>query len=1599
MPEPKMPEPKMRERKLPQSKMPERKMPDSNGSSKHFLMVALGASAGGLEACEAFFKHMPADAGMTFAVVMHLAPDHSSALAEILGRHTRMTVEQAQDNTRVLPNHVYIIPPNATLTVKDGLLSVAPPDEPRGHRTPIDSLFRSLAEDYGENAVCIMLSGTGTDGTLGLTAVKENGGMAMAQTLESAKYDAILRSAIATGLVDHILPVESMPAKLLEYAAHLTVLNGSHHTIRQQIGKHLGKIHGWLRKRCGHDFSQYKESTIARRVERRMKALQIDTVEHYVKTLEEQPEECDRLFKDLLIGVTQFFRNPEGFEVLAHDILPKLFEGKEGDDQVRVCVVGCASGEEAYTLGILLCEQAQKVQNPPKIQIFATDIDDRGLETARKGFYPDSIAQQVSAGRLERFFLKQADGYQVKPTLREMVLFSTHSFIKDPPFSRLDLISCRNVLIYLGPELQQKVVPLFHFALRAGGYLFLGPSENISSHPEMFRTIDKKHRIFERNDARPAPGMKLPFSGTGRPGLKAAKDQETDAPDLPRQLQRLILEQYGPACVIVKETGEAVYFSGKISSYLQHPAGSPETNVINMAREGLRIPLRTALHRAVTQQERTVQKKLPVQTNGHVSHVDLTVDPITAFAGSHLYMILLEEVAPVSPLSLAASVPHTLPDSGSDEIIRHLESELRSAHENAQAAFEELETANEELQSANEEYQSTNEELETSKEEMQSSHEELETVNAELSRRVSELDRINSDLQNLFAGTQIATIFLDGEMRIKSFTPAAGSVFRLIPGDVGRPLTDLAGQFTGVALQEDITEVLKTLVPRERQLSLADGRHHQMLILPYRTIHNVIDGVVITFTDVTHLKQAQQEAEDARTFAENIIRTVRDPLLVLDADLRVEAANQYFYDTFQVSARETLNTVLYDLGNGQWDIPELRRLLTELLPEKKILHDFRVKHLFRGIGQKTMLLNARQIQRQDGGAPLILLAIEDVTARELVNDTLAHSEVRYRAMFDSSPVAVFVCDTSAVIQDYNHRAQELWGRAPRRGDPSERYCGSLKLFLPDGSPLPLGESPIVGVLRTGVPARNVEVTIERPDLSRIPVIVNFLPLINELGVITGAITSFDDLTELKQAQELVRTSEAQAQSLINAAPIGICMLDAGLRISHINPMARPLFELIGDPIGLALSDLLGQSEFAGPMMERFRHTRDTGETYRDAEFAAVPHRAYYDWQIHRIALPGGQSGVVCYFTDITNHVLARQALFDSEQRLSFMAESMPQKIFTATPNGSVNYLNALWMGFTGLPLDQMLGWGWDKFIYPADLEESVRVWMVSLETGAPFEFVHRFRRFDGTYRWHLTRAHAMRDAAGEISLWLGSSTDIHEEKRIEEELRRLNEDLNQFAFAASHDLLEPLRMITSYSELLLESCREQVAEEASIYVGFISQGTQRMRGLLSDLLSFTEVGGGEAAVEPVDLEIVLGTVIQNLQAAIKESGTVLTHSPLPTVWGRQVHFVQLLQNLVSNAIKYRGKISPVVHVSAEQRHGEWLFAVADNGRGIAAEYHGQVFGVFKRLHGKEIPGTGIGLAICQRVVERRGGRIWVESEVEQGAKFCFTLPLENGGNR
>jgi two-component system CheB/CheR fusion protein len=831
-------------------------------------IVGIGASAGGLEAFEAFFSHMPADTGMAFVLVQHLDPRHETLMPELLSKHTAMPVLLVSEDTPIRTDSVYVIPPNATVTIAECVLRISPRERTRGRRMPIDSFFRSLAEDQGDDAVGIVLSGTGADGALGVRALREHGAMTMVQAPSSARYDSMPRSAILTGMVDHVVPVEEMPFRLMEHLRNLLELRGggSPEGLRHEVEENLSRICAVLRRRTGHDFSRYKQSTLVRRVRRRMTEVRTDSAAVYLGLLAEDPREVDHLFHDLLIGVTHFFRDPEAFAALERKAIPKLFEGKEADDQVRVWVPGCSTGEEAWSLAMLLLEHAGSLDMPPHVQVFATDIDTQALETARQAWYPEQIAEQVAPDRLARFFGKHGNLYRVTKEVRETCLFSAHNLITDPPFSRLDLISCRNLLIYLEPDLQNKLIPLCHYALRPGGFLFLGPSESVAAHPELFRAVDKRLRIFQAKDAILRPPVSFPLAERSRFAVRGLGDgllraPRADVQSLAQVFERILLDHYSPACVLVHELGDIVYFSPRTGRYLEPAAGAPRLNVLEMARPGLRLDLRTALHKAVTGRAPVSHEAVPYEAGGQEQRVNLSVRPMLELGEDQgLYMVVFEDVresadvpAQVSPQDVAT--------------IQRLESELRSTKDHLHATLEELESSNEELVSSNEELlaineelQSTNEELQTSKEELQSVNEELETINAELKKKIEELDRANGDLQNLFQSIQIATIFVGRDLRIQRFTPAATEVLRLIGSDVGRRIEDIAPRFSGDgALAEDIRQVLDTLSPSERQVRLRDGDSWYILrILPYRTLDGRIDGVVVTFLDVTEIKKAEE---------------------------------------------------------------------------------------------------------------------------------------------------------------------------------------------------------------------------------------------------------------------------------------------------------------------------------------------------------------------------------------------------------------------------------------------------------------------------------------------------------------------------------------------------------------------------------------------------------------------------------------------------------------------------------------------------------------------------------------------------------------------
>ncbi|MFO1060349.1 MAG: CheR family methyltransferase [Dongiaceae bacterium] len=830
-------------------------------------IVGMGASAGGLEAFEKFFLKMPPDSGIGFVLVSHMDAHHKSALTELIQRYTAMPVVAITDQMPVLPDRIHVIPPNATLTIAKGRLRVV---SPRAEGMTIDAFFRALAGDQAENAIGIVLSGSGSDGTLGLKAIKEAGGLTLAQAGGSSRYDSMPRNAAATGLVDFVLPVEEMPARLVELVRDLRRKEdeAAADGFRRATRRALPEICELLRAHTGHDFSHYKESTFMRRLQRRMQVAHLAAVPAYVDLLRREPAEAEALFRDLLIGVTQFFRDPGAFEALDAQVIPKLFEGKTAEDQVRVWVPGCATGEEAYSIAMLLADYMAAHGLSLKVQIFGTDIDDHALAVARAGIYPESVAVDLPPDKLDRYLVRQESTYRVANVIREMCIFSVHNLIKDAPFSRLDLISCRNVMIYLDAALQNRLVPLFHFALRQRGFLFLGPAENVTQHTRLFQRLDGKQRLFK---ARPAeasrPQIDFPLT---TPGHRAGSNERSGPPariesTVAMRAQRII-EAYAPACVVVDGNSEVLHFSGRTGRFLQPSTGTASLNLFNIVDPALRPDLRSVLHQARTTSRKVVHGGIALPVNGSYVTLTITVEPLPEEpdGAPRLCVVLFQESAPAKAREPVTAEPGEATQK--DETIAHLESELISTRERLQTTIEELETSNEEMKSSNEEFQSvneelqsSNEELETSKEELQSVNEELETVNAELNTKIDSLDRAISDRKNLLESTQIATVFLDTHLRIKSFTPAITDIFHLIESDFGRPITDIATKITYEHLPRDVRHVLRTLSRVEREVTVADGgASYIMRVLPYRTVDNVIDGVVVTFIDISERKRGEE---------------------------------------------------------------------------------------------------------------------------------------------------------------------------------------------------------------------------------------------------------------------------------------------------------------------------------------------------------------------------------------------------------------------------------------------------------------------------------------------------------------------------------------------------------------------------------------------------------------------------------------------------------------------------------------------------------------------------------------------------------------------
>lgn len=842
----------------------------------HFPVVGVGASAGGLEALEGFFSHAPANTNMAFVIIQHLDPRHKSIMASILGNYTDINVVELTDGMRVEPNTIYLNPPNKIVDILNGVLHLSARQEVHGSSLPIDYFFRSLSEDQKERGICVILSGTGTDGTIGLKAVKAGGGMAMVQDENQAKYDGMPRSAIDTGLVDYVLPVEKMVEEILKYVRHPYIEHPEKAATAEELFKdYLPKIFTLIRSSTGHDFSNYKMTTIRRRIERRMAVHHIDRIADYVHYMRQDRTEVETLFKELLITVTNFFRDPDAFDILEKKVLPEMLKERDADAPIRVWVPGCATGEEAYSLAMIIVEAMQKYKKHFNVQIFATDIDPDAINYGRIGIYPDSISADVSPERLRQFFNKENNTYRIKKQIREMVVFAVQNVIKDPPFSKLDMVSCRNLLIYFNSSLQKKVIPLLHYTLYQDGILFLGPSESLGEFSDLFSIIDSKWKIFKRKGAGPRRTEDISLT----PSIERRREVSGDIKKLTNFkefTEKEVLEYYSPPCVLINEKFNILYFHGNTQKYLRPPTGEPIFNILNMVNRNLEYQLSATLHRTLKDRKETVTE-VRLQEEGKPLVFDLIVKPFFEHSAREgMLLLIFNEKSNL----MDSGEPRKRGKVATEEVRRlaTLEQELQSTKEYLQTTIEELQTsneelksANEELQSANEELQSTNEELETSKEELQSTNEELTTVNSELQNKVDELARSNNDLSNLLASTEIGTIFLDTGLRIKRFTPSVTKIFNLIKSDFNRPLSDITTTIVGENLYRDAQNVLDTLHTKEAEVKTQSGNRYAMKVMPYRTVDNVIDGVVLTFSDITGIRKTEEMLEESEDKYRNLV--------------------------------------------------------------------------------------------------------------------------------------------------------------------------------------------------------------------------------------------------------------------------------------------------------------------------------------------------------------------------------------------------------------------------------------------------------------------------------------------------------------------------------------------------------------------------------------------------------------------------------------------------------------------------------------------------------------------------------------------------------
>jgi two-component system, chemotaxis family, CheB/CheR fusion protein len=1243
------------------------------------------------------------------------------------------------------------------------------------------------------------------------------------------------------------------------------------------------------------DFSLYKFNTIDRRITRRMVLNKRNTREEYANFLRGNEKELEALYSDVLISVTSFFRDPEAFEMLKRKVFSKLLQHRR-DEPLRAWVLGCSTGQEAYSIAMAFVECANQAAGGPKLQIFASDLNEANLEKARDGFYLKNVVQDVAPGRLRRFFVEETGGYRIAKPLREMCVFARQNLARDPPFSRMDLISCRNVLIYLESDLQKRALPIFHYALKPDGFLFLGASESIGSFANLFETTDKKHKIFSKKPV-PTPMLRIAFarhkSESTRETPAAKLSAQVLHPELnaQREADRVTLNRYAPPSVLIDAELQILQFRGDTSAYLKPPVGAAILNIVKMARDELIQPLRAAINQAKKKNKVTRKENIRVNQNGRTRTVNIEIIPLKNLK-ERSYLVLFEEADKTGNAVLGApsreqpsGTARAQPISNQEESrrITDLEHELAETRDFAQAhqeqheaANEELQAQSEELQSANEELQSINEELETSKEELESTNEELITVNDEMSNRNVELNRLNSDLKNLHVNLNAAIILLGRDLTIRSFTPLAEKTFKFSTTDVGRFLGDIRHDLDCPNLEEFITKSIDTQSACEREVRDKEGRWFSVRVRPYMTLDNKIDGAVLMLVDIDALKRSEQEIEVARDYAEAILRSARDPVVILRPDLCVNTANEAFYKTFMAAPEQTVGRSIFELTDGAWRIPKLRALLEDILPRNSFFNDFEVSRDFPGIGHRIIVLDARPTRAKEGTQPLIVLGIEDVTELRA-----SQTALQFAAIIQTTDDAVWTRNCDGIITSWNPGAERMFGFTAK-----EMVGANISAFIP---PAHTDEWQFIQEKFsreervTGFESERV-----RKDGSRRQVSLSLSPVRDRLGKLVGVAAIVRDITERKCYEQKL----AEQARLLALTHDAIFVRDAQDHIIFWNQGAEELYgwsqdealgrvarELLGTVFPQPLEEITAQLNAAGHWSGELIHTR------RDGMHLNVISR----WALDRDA-ESRPVGVLENNTDITQRKQAEEALRGVSDRLANQA---------------------------------------------AELEKAVA--------------------------------------------------------ERTEKLREMVSELEGFSYSVAHDLRAPVRAMQSFSNILAEECGDQLSVKGKDYIRRITTSAERMDKLIQDVLNYSRIVRSPSPLVQVDMGKLISGILESYEYLQSPAAEILLEGHFPQVMANEALLTQCISNLLGNAVKFVVPgVTPRVRVWAEMRHSRVRLFFKDNGIGIEKEEHEKIFEIFQQLD-KRYEGTGIGLAIVKKAIERMGGKVGLESEPGQGSAFWLEL--------